>query len=105
MDNADNAIPPDMLAAIGNPTARTILTDAEIGWQMKIKARKLIDDGEIKDEKTLRQYSATRIKWITGLTYISEDTRAYWLKFEQSFVRSARKYLAELREAESMNTK
>jgi hypothetical protein len=80
---------------------RTPFSDAEIGQQMRIKARNMIDSGELKTEEDAINRFKLRAQWIADMTNVSEETRIYWLKFEQSLLRSARKYFAEIRENES----
>lgn len=81
---------------------RTPFSDAEIGQQMRTKARDMIDSGELKTEEDAIKLFKLRAQWIADMTNVSEETRIYWLKFEQSLLRSARKYFAEIRENESI---
>ena len=80
---------------------RTPFTDAEIGQQMRIKARNMIDCGELKTEEDAIKRFKLRAQWIADMATVSEETRIYWIKFEQALLRSARKYFAEIREIES----
>lgn len=96
-------LPPDIIAAIGNPpTPCAWPSDADIGFWMKIKARKEIDDGLINTREDVELRLHTYAEWFEAMsTVISDEVAARWMRYEQMFSASCLKYLRELKEYET----